>query len=222
MSNNSSMSYAVIGLGNFGKAVAVTMANAGQDVIAIDKSILAVQAIAESVPNAVCADAMDIELLKEAGIQDADVVIVAMGTQLEASVITILNLKELGIKKIIAKANNERFKYVLERIGADSVIQPENEMGQRVAISLINPKIIDVFHITNDYAIMEIKAPELWWNRKVDMLNLRELYGVNIIGIRKANENKVETNVKKEYVIRQDDFLVIAADASRIASLNLD
>ena len=95
-------------------------------------------------------------------------------------------------------------------------------MGQRVAISLINPKIIDIFHITNDYAIMEIKAPELWWNREVDNLNLRELYGVNIIGIRKADGSKVETNVRKEYVIKDDDYLVIAADASRIASLNLD
>lgn len=222
MPDNNTRSYAVIGLGNFGKAVAETMANAGQDVIAIDKSILAVQAVAESVPNAVCADAMDIELLKESGVQDADVVIVAMGNSLEASVTTILNLQELGITKIIAKANNERFKYVLERIGADSVIQPENEMGQRVAISLINPKIIDIFHITNDYAIMEIKAPELWWNREVDNLNLRELYGVNIIGIRKADGSKVETNVRKEYVIKDDDYLVIAADASRIASLNLD
>ena len=222
MAESKSNLYVVIGLGNFGLAMATTIANAGQDVIAIDKDMLTIQEIADVVPNAVCADSRDIELLKEAGVQDADVVIVAMGSHLEPSVITILNLKELGIKHIIAKANNERYKYVMERVGADTVIQPENEMGQRVAIALMNPKIIDIFQITNDYAIMEIKAPELWWNRELQHLNLREIYGVNIIGIRKEAENKVITNVKNDYVIQKDDYLTIAADTARISALNLD
>ena len=173
-------------------------------------------------PNAVCADSRDIELLKEAGVQDADVVIVSMGSHLESSVITILNLKELGIKNVIAKANNERYKYVMERVGADSVIQPENEMGQRVGISLINPKIIDIYQMTNDYAIMEIKVPELWCGRPVGMLNVREIYGVNIIGVRHENETKVDTNVTRDTVFVPTDYLVVAADASRISSLNLD
>ena len=222
MAKQQNMTYAVIGLGNFGIAVAETMASAGQDVIAIDKSPIAIQSVADTVSNAVCADSMDIELLKEAGVQDADVAIVSMGSHLEACVTTILNLQELGIKKIIAKANNERYKYVLERIGADTVIQPEYEMGQRLAISLVNPKIIDIYQINNDYTIMEIRAPELWWNRAIDTLNLREIYGVNIIGIRISGGEKVETNIKKDYVIREDDYLVIAADTARIAALNLD
>ena len=222
MAKKENMTYAVIGLGNFGIAVAETMASAGQDVIAIDKSPIAIQSVADTVSNAVCADSMDIELLKEAGVQDADVAIVSMGSHLEACVTTILNLQELGIKKIIAKANNERYKYVLERIGADTVIQPEYEMGQRLAISLVNPKIIDIYQINNDYTIMEIRAPELWWNRAIDTLNLREIYGVNIIGIRISGGEKVETNIKKDYVIREDDYLVIAADTARIAALNLD
>lgn len=222
MSENGSNLYVVIGLGNFGSAVATTIANAGQDLIAMDRDILAVQAISESVPNAVCADSRDIELLKEAGVQDADVVIVAMGSFLEPSIITILNLKELGVKNIIAKANNERYKYVLERVGADTVIQPENEMGQRVAISLINPKIFDIYQMTNDYAIMEIKAPELWVGKELQKLNLREVYGVNVIGVRKKGDRKVVTNIAPEYVIKDDDYFVIATDVSRIASLNLD
>ena len=110
MAKQQNMTYAVIGLGNFGIAVAETMASAGQDVIAIDKSPIAVQSVADTVSNAVCADSMDIELLKEAGVQDADVAIVSMGSHLEACVTTILNLQELGIKNIIAKANNERYK----------------------------------------------------------------------------------------------------------------
>ena len=156
MSESNNKLFVVIGLGNFGSAVARTIAGAGEDLIAIDQDPLAVQEISDVVPNAVVADTRDIDLLKEAGVEDADVVIVAMGSHLEESIITILNLKELGIKHVIAKANNERYKYVLERIGADTVIQPESEMGQRVALSLINPKIIDIYQITNDFSIMEI------------------------------------------------------------------
>ncbi len=214
--------YVVIGLGNFGTAVATTIANAGVDVIVVDKDPLAVQEIAEVVPHAVCADSRDIEMLKEAGVRDADVAILSMGSSLEASVITILNLKELGVPTIIAKANNERYKFVMESIGADTVIQPENEMGQRVGISLINPKITDIYQVTSDFIIMEIKVPELWQGRKISELNLREIYGVNIIGIRKEDTKKVDININKDTVLTAQDYLTIAADATRIAALNLD
>ena len=214
--------YVVIGLGNFGTAVATTIANAGVDVIVVDKDPLAVQEIAEVVPHAVCADSRDIEMLKEAGVRDADVAILSMGSSLEASVITILNLKELGVPTIIAKANNEGYKFVMESIGADTVIQPENEMGQRVGISLINPKITDIYQVTSDFIIMEIKVPELWQGRKISELNLREIYGVNIIGIRKEDTKKVDINISKDTVLTAQDYLTIAADATRIAALNLD
>lgn len=222
MPESSKNLFVIIGLGNFGASIAKTIANAGGDVIAMDKSMILVQQVAEFVPNAVCADSRDIEQLKEAGVQDADTAVVAMGSHLEDSVITILNLKELGVKDIIAKANSDRFRYVLERIGADTVIEPENEMGQRIAISLMNPKISDIFQMADDYAIMEIKAPELWVNREIQNLNLRELYGVNVIGIRKAKERKVNIDFKNDTVIRENDYLVIAADATKIATLNLD
>ena len=214
--------YVVIGLGNFGTAVATTIANAGVDVIVVDKDPLAVQEIAEVVPHAVCADSRDIEMLKEAGVRDADVAILSMGSSLEASVITILNLKEFGVPTIIAKANNERYKFVMESIGADTVIQPENEMGQRVGISLINPKITDIYQVTSDFIIMEIKVPELWQGRKISELNLREIYGVNIIGIRKEDTKKVDININKDTILTAQDYLTIAADATRIAALNLD
>jgi len=222
MADNGRELFAVIGMGNFGSSIAKTMANAGGDVIAIDRNMLLIQELAETVPNAVCADSRDIELLREAGVQDADTVIVAMGSHLEDAVETILNLKELGVKHIISKANSTRYGYVMERIGADQVIEPENEMGQRIAISLMNPKISDIYQMNDDFAIMEIKAPELWVNHTMAQLNLRELYGVNVIGIRKPDQKRVDINVTGETEIESEDFLVIAADANKIATLNLD
>ena len=222
MADNGRKLFAVIGMGNFGSSIARTMANAGGDVIAIDRNMLLIQELAETVPNAVCADSRDIELLREAGVQDADTVIVAMGSHLEDAVETILNLKELGVRHIISKANSTRYGYVMERIGADQVIEPENEMGQRIAISLMNPKISDIYQMNDDFAIMEIKAPELWVNRTMAQLNLRELYGVNVIGIRKPDQKRVDINVTGKTEIEAEDFLVIAADANKIATLNLD
>ena len=222
MADNGRKLFAVIGMGNFGSSIAKTIANAGGDVIAIDRNMLLIQELAETVPNAVCADSRDIELLREAGVQDADTGIVAMGSHLEDAVETILNLKELGVKHIISKANSTRYGYVMERIGADQVIEPENEMGQRIAISLMNPKISDIYQMNDDFAIMEIKAPELWVNHTMAQLNLRELYGVNVIGIRKPDQKRVDINVTGKTEIEAEDFLVIAADANKIATLNLD
>jgi trk system potassium uptake protein TrkA len=222
MADNGRKLFAVIGMGNFGSSIARTMANAGGDVIAIDRNMLLIQELAETVPNAVCADSRDIELLREAGVQDADTVIVAMGSHLEDAVETILNLKELGVRHIISKANSTRYGYVMERIGADQVIEPENELGQRIAISLMNPKISDIYQMNDDFAIMEIKAPELWIGRTMAQLNLRELYGVNVIGIRKNKEKRVDINVSGKTEIAKEDYLVIAADANKIATLNLD
>ncbi len=222
MADNGRKLFAVIGMGNFGSSIAKTIANAGGDVIAIDRNMLLIQELAETVPNAVCADSRDIELLRETGVQDADTVIVAMGSHLEDAVETILNLKELGVKHIISKANSTRYGYVMERIGADQVIEPENEMGQRIAISLMNPKISDIYQMNDDFAIMEIKAPELWVNHTMAQLNLRELYGVNVIGIRKPDQKRVDINVTGKTEIEAEDFLVIAADANKIATLNLD
>ncbi|MBR3359165.1 MAG: TrkA family potassium uptake protein [Solobacterium sp.] len=222
MTQNGRKLFVVIGMGNFGSSIAKTMANAGGDVIAIDRNMLLIQELAETVPNAICLDSRDIEMLRKAGVQDADTVIVAMGSHLEDAVETILNLQELDIKNIICKANSTRYGYVMERIGATQVIEPENEMGQRVAISLMNPKIQDIYQMNDDFAVMEIKAPELWINRKMSELNLRELYGVNVIGIRTVGAKRVDINVTPDTMIKDDDVLVIAADANRIAALNLD
>ena len=214
----------IIGAGRTGRLLAETLDKQGVEVKVIDQNRERCRMVAARLNKgmAICGDGTDLDLLTEEGVQDADVAIVSMASHLEDSVETILNLKELGVGHIIAKANSDRIRYVLERIGADQVIQPENEMGQRVAISIMNPKISDIFQMADDYAIMEIKAPELWINHEIKQLNLRELYGVNVIGIRKNKERKVNINFKGDTVIQADDFLVIAADATKIASLNLD
>lgn len=217
-----SKTYVVIGLGIFGSAVAKTIARSGADVIAIDSNINCVENVADVVSNAVQADCCDLDQLREAGVQDADVAIVAMGSHLEESVMAIIHLKELHVKEIIAKANNHNYMYVFERVGATSVIQPEKEAGGRLAKRLLNPNIVDMFNVDHEYSILEIKAPSLWQNHSLIELELRKKYSVNVIGIRNADSKKLSMNFTPDYVIRPDDSLIIVADSRRLQQLDLN
>lgn len=217
-----SKTYVVIGLGIFGSAVAKTIARSRADVIAIDSSMSCVENVADVVSNAVQADCCDLDQLKEAGVQDADIAIVAMGSHLEESIMAIIHLRELHVKEIIAKANNHNYMYVLERVGADRVIQPEKEAGQRLAERLLNPNIVDMFNVDNEYSILEIKAPSLWQNHSLIELELRKNYAVNIIGIRSGDSKKLTMSFTPDYVIRPDDSLIIVADSKRLQQLDLN
>lgn len=215
-------SYAVIGLGIFGSAIAKTLARAGQDVIAIDRDINCVENVSDVIENAVQADANDIAQLKEAGIQDVDVAVIAMGSHLEDSIMAILHLKELHVPEIIAKANNHNYMYVLQKVGADKVIQPEKEMGKRIALRLLTPNIVDLINVDDNYSIVEIKAPKAWHNTSLIDLSLRSKFGVNVIGIRSKEDSKLRMTVSPHDVIKPDDNLMIVAETEKFKKLNLE
>ncbi|MCR4704461.1 MAG: NAD-binding protein [Lachnospiraceae bacterium] len=214
--------YAVIGLGIFGSAVAKTLARAGMDVIAIDNNILAVENISDTVDNAVKCDSTNIEQLKEAGVQNCDVVILAMGSRLEESLITIIHLKELGVKKIVAKANNNNYKYLLERAGATRVIQPEKEMGVRVASFIMTPNIKDMVRLDEKYAFVELKTPSLWQGKSLRELNLRASYGVNVIGIRADAESPMQMMIDASRPLSADETLMLIVDREQFDKLKLE
>ena len=214
--------YAVIGLGIFGSAVAKTLARAGMDVIAIDNNMLAVENVSDTVDNAVKADSTNIEQLREAGIQNCDVVILAMGSRLEESLITIIHLRELGVKKIVAKANNNNYKYLLERAGATRVIQPEKEMGVRLASYIMTPNIQDVVRLDEKYAFVELKTPSLWQGKSLRELNLRASYGVNVIGIRAEGESAMHMVIDAGRPLSADETLMLIVEREQFDKLKLE
>ncbi|MBE5847991.1 MAG: TrkA family potassium uptake protein [Lachnospiraceae bacterium] len=214
--------YAVIGLGIFGSAVAKTLARAGMDVIAIDNNMLAVENVSDTVDNAVKADSTNIEQLREAGIQNCDVVILAMGSRLEESLITIIHLRELGVKKIVAKANNNNYKYLLERAGATRVIQPEKEMGVRLASYIMTPNIQDMVRLDEKYAFVELKTPSLWQGKSLRELNLRASYGVNVIGIRAEGESAMHMVIDAGRPLSADETLMLIVDREQFDKLKLE
>ncbi len=213
--HHSNRQYAVLGLGVFGSTIAKTLSEQGCEVLAVDKDITCVERIADTVTKAVQADATNIDELMTLGIQDFDVVIVAIGDHLEQSVLTIMNVKELGVKHVIAKAKNKINMRVLLKVGADRVVRPEKEMGVKVAKSLLRNNIVDLVELDSDYCVVEMNAPKQWIGKSLKILNVRVAYGFNILGVKYAGEEKLKMSIDPDYIIREGDHFLVLAETER-------
>jgi trk system potassium uptake protein TrkA len=185
--------FAVIGLGRFGSSIARTLVNAGCEVLAIDESEEKVKEISDLVTQAVELDATDEKALKAVGIEDVDVAIVAIGTDIQASILITLMLKEMGIKEVVAKALNARHGRILQKIGADKVIFPEREIGERLAQTLVTPSVLEQIELAPGHSIMEIVAPGTFVGKTIRDLDIRAKYGGNIITIKKKVPHLTKT-----------------------------
>lgn len=208
--------YVVLGLGVFGSTVTKTLSQFGCEVLAIDKDPECVQRISEFATKAVIGDFTDKQFLVDLGIEEFDVGIVATGSRLDDCLLGALNLKELGIPYIIAKAKNKRFKAILEKIGVDRVVRPEKEMGERVARSILRKNITDLIEIDENYSVVEMKVPMSWVGHSLMQLNLRKIYGINILGKRDMVTHKLELSIDPQYDIQMDDHFLMIAETSKI------
>lgn len=208
--------YVVLGLGIFGSSVATTLSRGGKEVLAIDKDMSCVERLAGTVTKAVQADTTDIEQLRALGVEDFDVAIVAIGDQLESSIMTVMNLKELGVKHIIAKARNKQFMQILEKVGADKVVRPEKDMGTKLAKSLLRNRIVDLVELEGGYSVVEMKTPAIWVGKTLKILNVRATYDFNIIGVRKNGMGQLKMSVDPDMIIEKDDVFLIVANTKNI------
>lgn len=176
--------FAVIGLGRFGGSVAKTLTEKGYEVLAIDSNEQRIQDFANVVTHAVEADTTDENALKEIGIRNFDVVVVAIGEDIQSSILTTLILKEMGVNQIVVKAKNTLHGKVLYKIGADKVVYPERDMGIRVVHSLISPNILDIIELADDYSIVEIHAGEFFAGKTLQQLDIRAKFGCNVMAIK--------------------------------------
>ena len=179
---------AVIGLGRFGTAVALTLAQAGCAVVGIDRDRALVQELAEQLDDVVQADATDDDALRQLGITDFDVVVVAVGADFESNLLITTSLKELGVGHIIAKALSPRQASILHKIGADQVLLPEQEAGQRLANRLLAPSVTDALHSQSGIPALEVDLPDAWNKRTLHQLHLLQTHGVQIIAVRRAQD----------------------------------
>ena len=204
--------YAVIGLGRFGTSVAVTLHSLGHEVLAIDADEDRVQKISEEVTHVVQADTTDENTLTALGLRNFDAVVVAIGEDVQANVATTLLLRELGVPYIIAKAKNALHGKMLEKIGADRVVYPERDMGQRVAHSLVSSSILDYIELSPELSLVEVTASGGLIGRTLAQTDLRALYGVNVVAIKRF-EDLIVPPQPDEMILKGDVLIVIGATA---------
>lgn len=210
----------VIGLGRFGQSVATTLFKMGHDVLAVDDDENTIQEIADSVTHAVQMDATDEMALRTLGIRNFDIAVVSIGTNIQSSIMVTLNLKEAGVKKVVAKATNDMHARLLTKIGADKVILPEHDMGIRVAHNLVAVNILDFIELSPDYSIVEVQAPVSWYDKDIKTLDARAKYGINIMAIK--SESDINISPRATDRILEGDILVVIGsidDLSKIESL---
>ena len=209
--------YAVLGLGRYGTAVAKGLVKNGADVIAVDKNEQIVQDSSVYLPICKCADITDPEVISELGISNADVVIVAMASSLEGSILAITLCKEAGVKTVIAKCANETHRKILKRVGADTVVFPENESGTRLAKNLLTSGFTDILTLSDDLSLVELAARDEWVGKSLKELNLRKKYTVNVVAFRK--NGKITAPVNPEELLDKDTEIIAIVNTAKLSKL---
>lgn len=212
--------YAIIGMGRFGSSVATALTDMGFDVLAIDSSEQRIQEISNIVTHAVSANSTDEEAMRALGIRNFEVVVVAIGQDIQSSILTTLILKDLGIPTLIVKAQNELHGKVLQKIGADKVIFPERDMGLRVAHHLTSPNILDYIELSDDYSIVEMRTSDKMVGKNLKQLDVRARFGCNVMAIKTGSKMNISPDANQP--LDKDDVLVILGQKDDLIKLELE
>jgi len=210
------MKFAVIGLGSFGENVAKTLYEKKHEVMAVDKSKEKIEEIKTYVTHAVHADAAVKENLQALDIQEMDVVVVGLGPEMEASILTVLYLHELGVKRIVAKALTEDHGKILDAVGATEVIYPERDMAVKTAHRLSNPNVLEYLPLLSGVDIQEIAPPEKFIGKSLRELDLRNKYGIQVIAIKEIIPERTTFIPTADFVIKDSDILILMGEKKQL------
>lgn len=199
--------YAVFGLGSFGESVAVTLQELGCEVVVVDNHMERIENISPYVSYAVQADIEDPEVIRSLGARNLDGVVVAVADDMEASIMATLVSKEIGVPYVLAKAKNDLHAKVLKKIGADSIIFPEKEIGQSVARNLVSCEFVDWISLSPDYSITEIAVPEKWIGKSLSEIDVRRTKDVNVVGVRIGE--KIQVTIDPEEPLQKEMMLIM-------------
>jgi len=212
-----SKTYAVFGLGRYGKAVAEELAGSGAEVLAVDIDQNIVNSAIETIPVCKCADITEPEAIKRLGVSNIDVVIIAMASNLEASVMAVTLCKEAGVPTVIVKCGNEMHQKILNRVGADKVIFPEKESGVRLAKNLLSSGFSEMIELSDDVSMVEINIPDEWVGKTLIELSLRKKYSINVVALRNGDE--ITTTVDPSLPLEKGMELIVIANTLKLQKL---
>lgn len=209
--------YAVFGLGRYGSAVANELVKSGAEVIAVDISEAAVNNAATTIPVCKCADITDKEVIKQLGIKSVDVVIIAMASNLEVSVMATVLCKEAGVPEVIVKCGSDTHRKILLAVGADKVVFPENESGIRLAKNLLSSGFVDALELSSDVAIVDIDVKDEWVGKSLVELNFRKKYDVNVVAI--SENGQVSVNIDPYRPLGASERLVVIGNTDKLSKM---
>ena len=210
-------SYAVFGLGRYGIAVAKELVRHGAEVLAVDSDEELVNTAIAEIPYCKCADITEPEVIKQLGIANIDVVIIAMASSLEASVMATMLCKEIGVKTVIAKCATDMDCKILSKVGADRVVFPESESGIRLAKNLLSSGFVDIMDLSSNVSLIELEVRTEWAGKSLLELNLRKKYSINVVAI--IRDGNVSTDIDPEKPLSQAMRLIVIANTSRLRKL---
>lgn len=210
-------SYAVFGLGRYGIAVAKELVRHGAEVLAVDSDEELVNAAITEIPYCKCADITEPEVIKQLGIANIDVVIIAMASSLEASVMATMLCKEIGVKTVIAKCATDMDCKILSKVGADRVVFPESESGIRLAKNLLSSGFVDIMDLSNDVSMVELAVKPEWEGKNLIELNLRKKYSINVVAVIEGKNVRIDIDPEKPLL--HSMRLIVIADRSKLARL---
>lgn len=210
--------FIVVGLGRFGSAIAQTLCEEGEEVLGVDRRMDLVEDMRDVLTHTVQLDAMDRDALAALGVQDFDVAFVTMGSDIRASGTIVLLLKELGAKRVIAKAHDEFHGRMLEKLGADEVLFPERDMGRRIAHNLVSGNIIDYLELSPDFSLAEIRPKPEWIGKTLGELELRSRVGINVVAIK--NGDDVNPMPVPGTAFRAEDVLLVIASEETLRKMD--
>ena len=218
MKNKQKKQFIVVGLGRFGRAIAETLCQDGEEVLGVDRRMDLVEEMRDVLTHAVQLDAMDRDALAALGVQDFDTAFVTMGSDIRASGTIVMLLKELGAKRVIAKAYDEFHGRMLEKLGADKVLFPERDMGRRVAHNLVSSNIIDYLELSPEYSLAEIRPKSEWLGKTLKELNLRSRHGINVVAVRNGDE--LNALPMPDTTFREDDVLLVVTKEETLMKMD--
>ncbi len=209
MNNDKSRQFAVLGLGRFGQSVLRTLYDKGYDVLAVDSDMDIVNEMSKYSTLIMQADIADENVIRNLGLNNYDVVIIAIGSDLETAVMATLLAKENGAKTVIVKAKNASQRTVLLKVGADKVVLPEREMGEKLAINLITTNVIDFINLSDKFGVAEIQPKDKWIGQTLIKSNIRAEYNINVVAIKRESSEVIVTPKPSEVILEGDKLVVI-------------
>ncbi len=208
------LTYAVFGLGKYGISVTNELLRNGAEVLAVDVDENIVNSLSNSIPVCKCADITNLEVIKKLGVEDIDIVIIAISDDFNASILATAFCKEVGVKKVIAKCSSEIHGKILEKVGADTVVFPETESGIRLARNLLNSGFSDLIELSDDISMVELTVNPKWIGKSLIELDLRKQYGINVVAVKTGEDVSIE--IDPALPLNENMKLIVIADINKL------